>query len=90
MERIMVFHGPSGAAGPVSQDELREIAPELFVGQKVQPERALGSYRMEAEAMHLQDVLKACGGNRELAARQLGISRTTLWRKLKRLEMLES
>jgi transcriptional regulator of acetoin/glycerol metabolism len=29
--------------------------------------------------------LQACGGNREAAAAMLGISRTTLWRRLKRI-----
>jgi len=35
------------------------------------------------EAEHLQQVLAACGGDRQRAADALGISRTTLWRKLK-------
>ena len=35
------------------------------------------------EAEHLQQVLVACGGDRQQAADALGISRTTLWRKLK-------
>ncbi len=39
-----------------------------------------------AEHEALIEALAAVGGNRSLAARQLGISITTLWRKLKRLE----
>lgn len=35
-----------------------------------------------AETRHIQDVLQACGGRVEDAARKLGISRTTLWRRL--------
>jgi propionate catabolism operon transcriptional regulator len=35
------------------------------------------------DAQHIQRVLDACGGDRQQAAQQLGISRTTLWRKLK-------
>ncbi len=36
----------------------------------------------ENELAHIKEVLSACQGNLNEAARQLGISRTTLWRKL--------
>ena len=36
----------------------------------------------EAEIQQIQSMLHQCGGNRTLAARQLGISRKTLYRKL--------
>ncbi|MES2256979.1 MAG: propionate catabolism operon regulatory protein PrpR [Pseudomonadota bacterium] len=35
------------------------------------------------QASHMRAVLAACGGNQDEAARQLGISRTTLWRRLR-------
>ncbi len=35
------------------------------------------------DAAHIQSVLAACQGDRALAAQRLGISRTTLWRKLR-------
>lgn len=37
----------------------------------------------EEERAHIFSVLDACGGNKTLAAKQLGIGYTTLWRKLK-------
>ena len=37
----------------------------------------------EAERQAIQKTLRACGGDQEEAARRLGISRTTMWRKLK-------
>ena len=36
------------------------------------------------EARKLIRLLEECGGNRRLAAQKLGISTTTLWRRLKK------
>ncbi|MDS1142158.1 propionate catabolism operon regulatory protein PrpR [Pusillimonas sp. SM2304] len=83
MERTMVFRGPAREGGPITADELKDIAPELFAGQSSQP--ALRRGREAAEQALLRDVLAECGGNRDRAAARLGISRTTLWRKIKRL-----
>jgi propionate catabolism operon transcriptional regulator len=43
----------------------------------------LGALQRAAEARHIREALHAHGGNQAAAARALGISRTTLWRKLK-------
>ncbi len=40
----------------------------------------------ELETAHIKAVLHRCGGNQTLAAKQLGISRTSLWRKMRGLE----
>lgn len=37
-----------------------------------------------SETLVIQEALKKCGGNKILAARELGIGRSTLWRKMKR------
>jgi len=47
-----------------------------------EPLATLDSVQKNAEAEHIQSVLRACGGRVEDAARKLGISRTTLWRRL--------
>ena len=50
-----------------------------------QPEGADGDLwtLAEMERRHIADVLVRCGGNQTAAAEQLGISRSTLWRKMK-------
>ncbi len=47
--------------------------------------RSLGKVREEAERDHILSVLRLTEGRRTEAARILGISRKTLWKKLKRL-----
>jgi DNA-binding NtrC family response regulator len=39
----------------------------------------------EVERRHIERVLQSVGGNRQAAARILGIDRTTLYRKLQRI-----
>lgn len=48
-------------------------------------DQSLGKVREEAEREHILSVLKITEGNRARAARILGISRKTLWKKLKHL-----
>ena len=46
-------------------------------------DRTLGQVREQAEREHIISVLELTDGNRALAAKVLGISRKTLWKKLK-------
>lgn len=48
-------------------------------------DRSLGKVRADAEREHIISVLRLTEGNRLQAARILGISRKTLWQKLKHL-----
>ncbi|WP_258868020.1 sigma-54-dependent Fis family transcriptional regulator [Alkalilimnicola ehrlichii] len=77
MERLAVYHAEF-AAGAIGAEELRTVVPELFAdaagGERAAP--ALD------ERARIEQVLAACGGNRSEASRRLGISRSTLWRKL--------
>jgi PAS domain S-box-containing protein len=41
----------------------------------------------DAEITAIRQALDACGGNRTRAAKELGISRNTLWRKMKRYDI---
>lgn len=47
--------------------------------------RALSAVREEAEKREILRALRYTKGSRTLAARLLGVSRKTLWKKLKRL-----
>jgi DNA-binding NtrC family response regulator len=51
-------------------------------------DRQLGKVREAAEREHILAVLQITQGRRGEAARILGISRKTLWKKLKRLGSL--
>jgi DNA-binding NtrC family response regulator len=48
-------------------------------------EQPLGKVREEAEREHILSILKLTEGRRGRAAQILGISRKTLWKKLKHL-----
>lgn len=51
----------------------------------VMEDQPLGKVREQAEREHILSVLQLTGGSRTPAARILGISRKTLWKKLKAL-----
>lgn len=75
---------------------LRDIAPELFharhtlAGENFTSENSeLDVVKRRAELAQVRRVLETAGGNTALAAAKLGISRTTLWRKLKQLAKIE-
>jgi len=100
IERIMVFREPAPGDRGISVDELREIAPELFAGRdsfgaghghgdEIRAMSGVGGVIdvESAERENLRAVLRESGGNREEAARLLGISRTTLWRRMRKLGM---
>jgi DNA-binding NtrC family response regulator len=48
-------------------------------------DQPLGKVREQAEREHIISVLRLTEGNRGQAARILGVSRKTLWKKLKHL-----
>jgi propionate catabolism operon transcriptional regulator len=82
MERVALFL----AAQPLqalSTGFLTAVAPELARGNNMHA--AVPSLRSEpiAESEAIEQVLARFGGNREAAAKHLGISRTTLWRKIR-------
>ncbi|MDI1260926.1 propionate catabolism operon regulatory protein PrpR [Aquabacterium sp.] len=62
---------------------VQTTAPELFSPVPVSASPPLKARQAETERADILRVLAECGGDRALASERLGISRTTLWRKLK-------
>ncbi|MGN6318390.1 propionate catabolism operon regulatory protein PrpR [Trinickia sp.] len=91
IERIVVDLADAGPATgivePLDADTMWTIAPELFThdaNQRSAPAHAktLRERSRHVEAEEARAALAACNGDRDAACRALGISKTTLWRKL--------
>nr|WP_315194476.1 propionate catabolism operon regulatory protein PrpR [uncultured Aquabacterium sp.] len=86
IERLLAC-APTEWPQPLSTDAaqlaLRELVPELFVGPRIPVPAALTTSAAMSEREQVEAVLAACAGDKAEACRRLGISRTTLWRKLK-------
>jgi propionate catabolism operon transcriptional regulator len=77
-DRIAVYLLQFEDPGSIDYDGLRDDCPELFW-----PGTAVGSGEGANLKERLAEELRLSQGNRALAARKLGISRSTLWRWLK-------
>jgi DNA-binding NtrC family response regulator len=68
--------------------EVRHLPPDLR-REAVDGDRpaASGATLRELEAMHIADAVRRHGGNRTAAARELGVDPSTLFRKIKSLEI---
>ncbi|KVL30826.1 propionate catabolism operon regulatory protein PrpR [Burkholderia sp. MSMB1835] len=77
---------PGAACAALAPGALQAIAPELFAAPPdaadADDAQTLHARRRRAEADEIRAVLDACGGDRDRACAMLGISKTTLWRKL--------
>ncbi|MFW7340020.1 propionate catabolism operon regulatory protein PrpR [Pollutimonas sp. H1-120] len=83
IERTMVFRGLRNVGEGIGREALKEIAPELFAEGIETVADSLPASRLSIERERIRAALEQCAGNRGLAAEKLGISRSTLWRKLK-------
>lgn len=84
MERLAVFitqnDDPLSASG---RKALYSILPELLMGGPEDESETLKAEQRRAEINRIQRAVAECDGNLAEAARKLGVSRTTLWRKLR-------
>jgi propionate catabolism operon transcriptional regulator len=86
IERISVFTCGLDPYRLMDARQLVRIVPELFSNQPGESpnaaDRGLKSVGRATENEHIRKMLHECGGDHGEASRRLGISRTTLWRKL--------
>ncbi|MDD2056489.1 propionate catabolism operon regulatory protein PrpR [Pseudomonas sp. GD03860] len=89
VERAVLSANDLAQHGGIDEQRLARLLPELFEKRERPPAplpaiahdlRALGK---AAQLTHVRQTLEACQGNHDEAARRLGISRTTLWRRLR-------
>jgi len=80
LERVMMLSG-----GEV-------LKPSHFTGldlQVTEKQAETGGASMEAaEMLHIKNILEQCGGDTSAAAKVLGVSRPTLYRKIKRYRLM--
>lgn len=74
--------------GTLGRDVLEEALSEEFAHEPI-TQAAARQDSDELERQRILRILNECGGQKEEAARLLGMSRTTLWRKLKRFQLTE-
>ena len=85
IERIQVLFSLNESR--TQPDFLSLHLPELFSSaKKVDSSSLLKKAKINQELLLVEQVLKEADGNLDLAAKKLGISRTTLWRKMKLIE----
>ena len=81
VERLLACHASlCDAQGVVDAAQLPDIFPECAAPQ---PALALRDTRRQAEQQHLREVLESVGDDQRQACAILGISRATLWRRMK-------
>ncbi|MBI5115826.1 sigma 54-interacting transcriptional regulator [Candidatus Poribacteria bacterium] len=84
-----IEHALAMARGPLITPD--DLPVHVLTGGKrrdEKPQATLSARSFEAERQVITDTLRRHNGNRTLAARDLGVSRTTLWRKITMYHLL--
>ena len=85
--RNRITRGVALAQGPALLPA--DIFPHEVAGQGPEQTESLSTVRDAAEARQIVRVLRATEGQIAETARRLGVSRTTLWEKMRRLKLAE-
>ncbi len=68
--------------------EPHHLPPSIRGDSEIKPQLGMGALTLKAlEAMHIADAVRRHGGNRTAAARELGVDPSTLFRKIKSLNI---
>ncbi|MBN2326623.1 MAG: sigma 54-interacting transcriptional regulator [Candidatus Omnitrophica bacterium] len=101
LERLMQYHFPGNVreleniiehafvlckSDTIDMRHLPRYMLEMIPGRQAELDHSQ-HFLDYAEKRILEEKLKECGGNKVAAAQQLGIHRTTLWRKLKKYHL---
>jgi two-component system response regulator AtoC len=81
--RNVIEYGFAVGLGPVLT--MDDLTPELR--GEPPPDEPLLAPTSNSERLRIEEALREAGGKKSLAARSLGISRSTLWRKLRELRL---
>ncbi|HKP64169.1 MAG TPA: sigma 54-interacting transcriptional regulator [Polyangiales bacterium] len=82
LQNVIAYAGAIGE-GPLLQ--LRDLPPELLEAAEPEP-AAVPEAQLTDEGRRILEVLARVGGNKNKAAKVLGVSRVTLWRKLQAMQ----
>ena len=85
LERLLEYAFVFIKGTVITKDHLPELESPR---SKRPPEATLDHYRGAGERLSIQKALQKAQGRREVAARLLGISRSSLWRKMKAYHLL--
>ena len=86
VERLIVSHRLYGSTEALLE-AMPRVAPEFYLPLN---EGETGGHLLHVEQEEIVKALQMFGGNKSMVAEYLGISQTTLWRRLKRLQVGES
>ena len=87
IERLLACHSYLAVAGRLDRARLLEVFPECTQARPAPVRnRLLKAARVAAERQRIREVLQSAQGDQDQACAILGISRSTLWRRLREEE----